>query len=176
MLQLLPAWRGRRVLLAAGESETARTMQSLLEEIGARPVRTAIPCDKESLCRALQSGRGTCMIVPCLRELTFLPPAQQLSALHTLLGEAREAGTPLVILLADQAAAFHQARILSRLMRCADDYSRGLLGDAVSVQGIWHPPMPARALCLDALALGARYLMGDLSCTGIFSVPCSAKT
>lgn len=175
MLHLLPAWRGRRVLLAAGENEISRTMLSFLEEIGARPARIAIPCGHEALCRALQAGRGVCVIVPCLGELTAFPPVQQLAALHTLLGEAREAGTPLVMLLADHTNHAY-SHALDRLMHYANEFTHGNHGDAVSIQGIWHAPMETRNLCLHALALGARYLMGDLSCTGIFTLPHHPQT
>ena len=175
MLHLLPAWRGRRVLLAGGKSGISCAMQSLLEEIGARPVRTDYPCSSEALCRTLNASRGILVIVPCLRELTVLPPPAQLDALHTLLREAREAGTPLVMLLAGQDVPAHQAHMLSRLVRCASDYSSGLYGDTVSVQGILHASMPERDICLGALALGARYLQGDLTCTGIFTLSRSTK-
>lgn len=162
---LLPAWRGRRVLLAGSDDPHTRTMHTLLLEIGARPACISPACDNETLCRTLLSGRGTIIIAPSLNAYLALP--QPLSALRTLLCEAREAGTPLVILLADRSA---QAHPLDPLMRYAGEFSRGAHGDAVSIQAIWHTNAPDREACIRALALGARFLSGDLACTRIFHI------
>lgn len=162
---LLPAWRGRRALLVCNQDPMSHTMHTLLDEIGARPAHACPASDSETLCRALLSGRGTVMIVPSMHTLLALP--QPLSALRTLLCEAREAGTPLVMLLAIQSP---DTPVLTSLMRCADEFCRGVHGDAVSIQAIWHAELPARDACIRALALGARFLSGDLSCTGIFSL------
>lgn len=165
--RLLPAWRGRRTLLAGSDDPFTRTMYALLEEIGARPACISPGCDSETLCRTLLSGRGTVIIVPDLNAYGALPLGEQLPALCNLLCEAREAGTPLVILLADHAA---QAHSLDALMRYADEFSRGEHGDAISIQAIWHEGLSVHEACIRALTLGARYLLGDLSCTGIFSL------
>ena len=168
MSHLLPAWRGRRVLLACGTREPPCAMHILLEEIGARPARVDICCGSETLCRALHAGRGICMIVPELSVLLHLQPAAQLAALATLLSEAREAGTPLVMLLAGRTDA-HQEHMLTRLLSYADDFSHGLYGDPVSIQCIRHNGALTRTVCLEALAHGARYLLGDRAYTGILS-------
>lgn len=163
---LLPAWRGRRALLVCDQDPVSRAMHVLLDEIGARPACVSPACDSETLCRALLSGRGTIMIVPSLNAYLALPPERQLPALRSLLGEAREAGTPLVTLLADQSAA----PALAPLMCCADEFCQGAHGDAVSIQAIWHDGMNVQKACIGVLALGARFLSGDLSCTGIIAL------
>ena len=161
---LLPAWRGRRALLVCDQDPVSRAMHVLLDEIGARPACVSPACGSETLCRALLSGRGAVMLVPSLNALLSLP--QPLSALHSLLCESREAGTPLVMLLADQSAA----PALAPLMCCADEFCQGTHGDAVSVQAIWHDGMNVQKACIGALALGARFLSGDLACTGTFTL------
>ncbi|MBR4040319.1 MAG: hypothetical protein IKJ11_09540 [Clostridia bacterium] len=164
--QLLPAWRGRRVLLAGGDDAMTAAMHAFLDEIGARPLRILPTCSAEALCRTLQTGRGAVLIVPELNALASLQPSRQLPALNALICEAREAGTPLMMLLARGS----DAQALSRLMHYADECSRAAHGGAVSIQIIRHEGMPAREACIGALALGARYLMGDLALTGILAL------
>ncbi|MBE5799156.1 MAG: hypothetical protein E7321_04320 [Clostridiales bacterium] len=166
--RLLPAWRGKRAVLAGGGDETSRAMHALLEKIGARPSCVPISGGSEAVCRALQSGRGTLLIVPCLNALASLPPGERLAPLRMLLGEAREAGTPLVILMADVGDEHSQR--LHPLIRYADDTARGRLGDAVSVQCIQYEALSAQRACIGALACGARYLMGDRAHVGVFSL------
>lgn len=156
---LLAAWRARRVLLIGGADRTTRFMEALLDGLNARPARLPASADSETLCRAMQSGRIGAVIVPCAHNLA---PGEgllaQLRTLMILLGEAREAGVPLVILLSDESvyrtdtAPFPvredaaigggnaQGLIQSVLQLCAEGVSRGLLGDAVSTLIIRHMP------------------------------------
>ncbi|MBR3795038.1 MAG: hypothetical protein IKK34_03265 [Clostridia bacterium] len=156
---LQAAWRARRVLLVGSADRSTCFMQALLDTLGARPARIPATADSETLCRAMQDGRVSVVIVPRAHALA---PGEgltaQLRTLRILLGEAREAGIPLVMLLSDEnvyrlsdapwplsedaplggetATGLDQA-ILQLL---ADGMSRGLLGDAVSTLILRHMP------------------------------------
>ena len=89
--------------------------------------------------------------------------------MQTLLCEAHESGAPLVILLAryeDVSTAHGQA--LSHLAAQAQSAACTHRHDALSLQWIWHEGLSEKDACIRALALGARYLMGDHSCLGFF--------
>lgn len=133
-------------------------MQALLDELGAKCARIPCGADAETLCRAMNEGRISAVIVP--RAQALAPQgglAAQLQALHTLLTEAREAGVPLTLLLSDEsvyragAAAPAGERapiggetraglIQSMLDLYADGFARGLLGDPVRVLPVRHMP------------------------------------
>lgn len=152
------AWRARRVLLIGGTDRPSLFMQTLLDELGAKTLRLSPGFQTETLHRALTKGRVSAVIVPCMRLLAQGSAIEQLSALMTLLSEAREAGVPLVILMSDEnvyRASGHpwhvresdpiggetpQGLIQSILDLYADGVSRGLCGDAVSVQIMRHLP------------------------------------
>ena len=156
--QLHAAWRARRVLLIGGEDRTTLVMQTLLDELGAKTARLAPGCRAEHLHRALTASRVSAVIVPCMRLFSRGGVTDQLSALITLLCEAREAGIPLVILMSDEnvyrvaAHPWHpqetdpiggespQGLIQSILDLYAGGVSRGLSGDPVSVQIVRHLP------------------------------------
>lgn len=170
--QILPVWRGRRVLLAAAAEPMACAMLALLDEIGARPSCLPIASSSEAFCRALNDGRGAVMIAPSLNAFSDLPPKARLPALAVMLTEAREAGTPLVMLLfANPPGDPKQTHMLRELTGYALGVSNAQPGQAVSVQCIRHPGMDARSVCQSALALGARYLQGDRAYIGEFSLP-----
>ena len=222
--QLHAAWRARRVLLIGGKDRAVLFMQTLLDELGAKTARLAPGFHAETLHRSLTEGRVSAVIVPCMRTFKQGCVTTQLSALITLLSEAREAGVPLVILMSDEnvyRAFYHpwhaqetdpiggetpQGLIQSILDLYAGGVSRGLCGDPVSVQIMRHLPClgcghPAVAqysawceaaenndalevqhpglqgvfvhpldVCCGALLLGARFLLGDTSCTGAFNL------
>ena len=153
------AWRARRVLLVGGADRTCGFMQALLEALGARPARIPATADSETLCRAMQDGRVSVVIVPRAHALA---PGEgltaQLRTLLVLLGEAREAGIPLVMLLSDENVYRTDAHAWALSESCpiggetadgltqsllqllADGVSRGLLGDAVSTLIVRHMP------------------------------------
>ena len=158
---LLRAWGLRRVLLAGRESAMMHAITGELDALGARILRLPAPIDQETACRALQAGKTACVIVPSLPLLGAgsAPPG----ALDTLLAEAREAGVPLVMLLMQHGA--QSAACLQHLQQ----HASGRAGDVLSIQCIHHGP-PSPDTCLQALRIGARYLMGDTACTGFFSL------
>lgn len=223
--QLLPAWQGQRVLLIGHSGRPCAFMQALLESLGARCARIPPGMDAEPLCRAMQAGHISAVVIPELRALAGGDdPCTPLAALHLILCECREAGVPLALLLSDASVyrgealpAFAregdpiggQSRdglLQSILQLYADGFSRGLMGDAVSVQCVRHLPLlgcghpavsaysrwcasldssdlltvphpgrqcaflhPADVFC-GALLLGARFLLGDTACTGIYNL------
>lgn len=197
MLQPLhAAWRARRVLLAGEADRSTLYMQSLLGELGARPVRIPLTADNETLSRALTDGRISCIIVPCMRALSG-SLSEQLHVLDVLLVEAREAGVPLVMLLSDESVyrtAQHpwyvceddpiggetcEGLFQSILQLFADGVNRGLLGDAVNVQCVRHLPClgcghPAVAPYEDwcrALSEGQKLCVPHPSAQGVFLHP-----
>lgn len=153
------AWRARRVLIVGGADRSCGYMQAMLEALGARPARIPATADSETLCRAMQDGRVSVVIVPRAHALA---PGEgitaQLRTLLVLLGEAREAGIPLVMLLSDESVYRMDAQPWSLSEGCpiggetaeglaqsllqllADGVSRGLLGDAVSTLIVRHMP------------------------------------
>lgn len=159
ILHLQTAWRARRVLIIGGADRASGFMQTLLEALGARPARIPATADSETLCRAMQDGRISVVIVPSAHALA---PGEGLTAqlrmLLVLLGEAREAGIPLVMLLSDEnvyrmdaqpwllsescplGGETAQGLAQSLLQLLADGVSRGLLGDAVSTLIVRHMP------------------------------------
>lgn len=156
--QLNTAWRARRVLIIGRADRVSLFAQAFLAELGARPARIAPGQDAETLCRALSEGRISAILVPCLRQLAPEDDLlAQLRALLTLLGEAREAGVPLTLLCSDAGVyragggsaleedplggETRDGLIQSLVQLCADGVSRGLLGDAVSVQCVRHLPL-----------------------------------
>lgn len=161
--QILPAWRARRVLLAGGESRFMCAMDAQLTEIGARPVRVSFPADCETLCRRLHEGRFACVIVPDLARLCTGNAQDRMSALDMLLGEAQEAGVPLAILLSSLTED-------APLLRRAEGFMHGACGDPVSMQCILHAGGDTSIVCSEALLLGARFLAGEQSCTGVFDL------
>ena len=167
---VLPAWRGRRVLLAGDDGAMTCAMHVLLAEIGARPTGIPVCSDSETYYRELMAGRGVCLIAPDMNALAAQHPARRFTAMQDMLSEARETGAPLTMLMArreDVSTAKGQA--LSHLVVQAQS-AAGLRGcDPLSLQWIWGESADEREACLHALALGARYLMGDHSCLGFFS-------
>lgn len=153
------AWRARRVLLIGGTDRSTWFMQELLDALGARCARIPACTDNETLCRAMQDGRVSVVIIP---KAHALAPGEgltaQLRALLILLGEAREAGIPLVMLLSDEnvyqladtpwslsesapiGGETPEGLAQSILQLCAQGVSRGLLGDAVSTLIVRHMP------------------------------------
>ncbi len=178
--QLQSAWRGRRALLVSAPDCTGLFMQAFLEELGARSARIAPDADAESLCRALTAGRTHALILPSLSCLTRKRSlSNSLSALELILSEAREAGVPLVILCAEGAGdGTREGLAASILLTAADGISRGLLGDAVSTILVRHRPCTdddtRLHLCLSALQLGARYLLGERDVVGTYTLSAAA--
>jgi len=156
--QLHAAWRARRVLLIGGTDRSTFFMQTLLDELGARPALLLPTSPAEALHRAMTNGRVSAVIVPSMRSLRKGSAAQQLASLSMLLDEAREAGIPLVSLMSDDSvyrASDHpwhvreedllggetpQGLIQSILDLFAGGAARGLCGDPVSTQCIRHLP------------------------------------
>lgn len=153
----LSAWRGRHVLLI-GAPKTVRFPAALLEELGAKPALLPPSCGAQELCRALTAHRVAAAIVPRAQELC---PARGsasacLARLESLLGEAREAGIPLVALATDAPVYRTQSRpaheddplggqtreglIQSLFSLYADAASRTLLGDAMNTLLVHHAP------------------------------------
>ena len=164
-MPLLPNWSLRRVLLAGDACPMLSQMQAQLCSLGARPLCLSAPVDEESLCRFLHPGRFSCAIVPSLSDLSPGDSADRLSALNMLLGEAREAGVPLIMLLSSEDSA-ETAQLFSHALGC----SLGAQGDPVSVQCIRHAPGDPERACLGALALGARFLAGERTYVGAFTL------
>ena len=162
---LLSVFSLRRVLLAGEPGAMLRAMHIMLCADGARPFCLSAPFDEESLCRVLHQGRFSCVIVPDLSSLCPGDSAARLAALNTLLGEAREAGVPLVMLLSPSAGD-ETAQLFSHALGCA----AGAQGDPVNVQCICHAPGDPQSACFGALALGARFLAGERTCTGAFTL------
>lgn len=157
--ELYQAWRARHVLLIGQADRMTGFMHALLGELGAKCRSLSPASDTEALDRAMTHARISAVIVP---RLDALAPGRsipaQLDALLRLLGEAREAGVPLVILLSDAAVyrthlspwriqeddptggETRGGLIASLLQMAADGASRGLLGDAVSTIIARHPP------------------------------------
>ena len=158
---MLGIWSLRRVLLAGMPDDMLRAMEAQLCALGARAFQAS--CDTESLSRTLQQQRSACVIVP---DLFALGPCSRIDALNTLLFEAREAGVPLVMLLSRMHAA-HDGETV-RLFSHALGFSRGAFGDPVSVQCIRYKN--TQAACRESLMLGARFLSGERSCTGVFTL------
>lgn len=168
---MLSIWSLRRVLLAGLPGSMLRAMESQLCAIGARPLRASIPLCEESLSSALHEGRYTCIIVPDLLALLKDNAQTRVAALNTLLGEAREAGVPLSILLCPSSAP-DAAPLISH----AQGWARGAFGDPVNVQCILYTGENTEAICREALMLGARFLAGEQACTGVFAVSDTEKT
>lgn len=146
-------------------------MQSQLCSLGARPICLSAPFDEESLCRFLHQGRFSCVIVPSLSDLCPGDSDNRLSALNMLLSESREAGVPLVMLLSG-----NDGDETAQLFSHALGYSMGAQGDPVSVQCIRHEPANIIAACLGALKLGARFLAGERTCAGAFTLKSGNST
>lgn len=168
---LQSAWRARHVLLVGPAGRPCAYMQALLELLGAKCARISPSTDAESLCRAMQRGRVSAVIVPEMRALApQCDVFSQLSALHLLLGECRESGVPLALMLSDAAVyraapgpflareedpvggETHDGLVQSILQLYADGVSRGLMSDAVQVVCARHPPLlgcghPSVAVC-----------------------------
>lgn len=156
--ELHAAWRGRRVLIIGKADRMTLFMQALLDELGAKTARLIPSAGAETLHRALTEGRIGAIIVPCTRALCDGNAERQLAALSSLLSEAREAGIPLCILMSDDSVyradsspwsvqesdpiggETPQGLVQSILDLYACGVSRGLCGDAVSVQCIRHLP------------------------------------
>ena len=168
---LLPAWRGRRVLLAGGEDDMTCAMHALLARIGARPACIPLCSGNETYFRALSTGRGVCLIAPNLIGPDVCRQSLRLAALQTILCESREAGTPLVMLLANRKSDdASQAYAISQLAAYAQRAANAPKGDMPGLQWIWHSGGEHRQTCIKALELGARYLMGDHTRLGFFSL------
>lgn len=227
--QLLTAWRARRVLIVSHADCFSAYMQALLTALEARPARIAPEAGAAQFNQAMTEGRIGAVIVPDAGTLSSNPcPQAHLSALLSLLDEARESGVPLVILCscagvyraADRpwiaqerdpiGGETYEGLVQSLLQLTADGVSRGLLGDAVSViiarhlpcLGCGHPAVAAcdawcdaldademlrvahpslqgvylhpLDVCCGALALGARFLLGDRRMTGAFNLAADA--
>ncbi|MBR5302025.1 MAG: hypothetical protein IKU38_04250 [Clostridia bacterium] len=164
---MLNNWSLRRVLLAGESSEMLRTMDAQLCAAGARPFHTSAPFCEEALSRMLQQRRCACVIVPDLLALDTHDPQARFDALDMLLGEIREAGVPLAILLY-RINASHDSEA-AQLFSHAAGWAHGMFGDPVNIQCIRYAAADIRRVCLDALMLGARFLAGETACTGIFT-------
>ena len=167
---LLPAWRGRRVLLAGDEGAMTCAMQALLFQIGARPAVIPVLSDSESYFRAFMAGRGVCLIAPDLNALAEKSPSRRLTAMQAMLSEARESGAPLTMLMARREdVSTAQGQALSHLAAQAQSAACASRCDALALQWIWYEGTNGQEICRNALALGARYLLGDRVCLGFFS-------
>ena len=163
-MPLLSNWSLRRVLLAGESSSMLRAMHAQLCMLGARPICLSAPFGEETLSRILHQGRFSCIIAPSLPALCPGDSCDHLAALNILLGEAREAGVPLVMLL---SGSDETAQLFSHALGCAS----GAQGNPVSVQCIRHSAGDdASAACLGALELGARFLSGERACVGMFTL------
>ena len=156
--QLHAAWRARRVLLVGGTDRLTLFMQTLLDELGAKAARIAPPCEAEALSRALTQGRISAVIVPGTRALAGSGMLRQLAALEMLLGEVREAGVPLTVLMSDDSVyraiggpwyaqesdpiggETPEGLVQSLLDLYACGAARGLAGDPVSTLCVRHLP------------------------------------
>ncbi len=194
---LLAGWRARRVVLAGGADGLCLWMQAMLGELGAKVVRIGAHADTQTLCRALSSGRTSALIVPCAHRLAGEDVCAQLASLRVLLGEAREAGVPLVMLLSDEDVYLRGANpypaceddapggqtssglVQSVLQLYALGEARGLMGDAVGVVcvrhmpalGCGHPAVAQYAAWCDALLAGDVLTVGHPAAQGIFVHP-----
>lgn len=157
---LLTDWRARHVLLVGGTDALTLAMTAMLEAAGAKCARIPAGTSSEMLCRAMTSGRIGAVIAARAHALSpGLDPAMHLSALRTLLTEAREAGVPLVMLCSD-APVYRAARppapleetdaiggqdeeglVQSLLQLYALGVSQGLAGDPVRTLILRHPPL-----------------------------------
>lgn len=152
-------WQARRVLLLGSAEGLTPFVEALLTELGAKPARLPCSGSPETLCRALQAGRISAVILPELQSLCPEGSAiRQLSTLVTLFTEIREAGVPLTLLASDAGvyrASQHpgyareedpiggqtqEGLIQSLLQLYADGISRGLGGDAVRTLIVRHMP------------------------------------
>ena len=156
--KLLSTWRARRVLIVGGKDALTPWMNAILSELGARPVCVTPGCGAEALCRVMNDGRVSAVIIPAAHTLHEGGLEMQLSALSTLLCEVREAGVPLTILCSDASVyraseqvwyareedplggRTREGLIQSILQLYADGMSRGLLGDAVTTLLVRHMP------------------------------------
>lgn len=163
MLPPLSVWSLRRVLLAGSACPMRSAMEAQLRAIGARSASAALA--EEPLCRTLHEGRYACIIAPDLHKLCPGDTQARLIALGMLLGEAREAGVPLIMLL---CAASHQE--CAPLFSHAQGWACGACGDPVSVQCIRHSGGDAQRICRQALELGARFLAGETGYAGVFTL------
>ena len=157
-------------MIAGGDSGMACAMHTLLSQIGARPSSIPICSDNETYYHALTAGRGICLIAPDMNALAAQAPARRLTAIQAMLCEARESGAPLTMLLArHEDVSTAQGQALSHLAVQAQSAASMHRCDALSLQWIWHEGSSEQDACLRALALGARYLLGDHGCLGFFS-------
>ena len=156
--RLTAAWRLRRVLLIGGTDAQNQYTQALLESLGARPARIPPDARAHTLNRALCAGRIGAVIIPSAHALCAESLHKQLSALHLILSEIREAGVPLTILCshedvyAPQGASWQaeetaplggrtqEGLFQSILQLYADGFSRGLLSDPVPTIIVRHAP------------------------------------
>lgn len=161
----LSLWSLRRVLLAGSPSAMRSTMETQLLALGARVSPAPDSPTEEALSRLLHEGRYVCVMIPDLAQLCPGDGQARLAALNMLLGEAREAGVPLAMILCAASCA-ECAPLLSH----AQGWAQGACGDPISVQCIRHDGGGIQRICRDALALGARFLAGETGCTGMFSL------
>ena len=157
----LSQWGLRRVLLAGNPCPMHSTMDTQLRALGARVQSAPDPLTEETLCRTLHAGRYACVIIPDLSHLCMGDAHPDV--LNMLLGEVREAGVPLVMILC-AAACTECAPLFSHAL----GFAHG--GDPVSVQCIRHTSGDMQRICRDALMLGARFLSGETGCTGMFTL------
>lgn len=173
---LLPAWRGRRVLIAGDDGAMTCAMHALLSDMGARPARIPVLSDSETYFRALMAGRGVCLIAPDMNALAEQAPARRLTAMQAMLSEARESGAPLTMLLAGREdVSTAQGQALVHLAAQVQSAACAHRHDALALQWIWHDGLGEHTACRRALLLGARYLLGDYSSLGFFSLEKAEK-
>jgi len=163
---LLGVWSLRRVLLVGESSGMLSAMHAQLTAVGARP-HVALP-DEEFLFRVLHEGRYSCVIVPSVLHLCAGDADARFAALDTLLLETREAGVPLAMLLSRHCAQPNDEAAC--LFSHALGWARGAFGDPVNVQCIQYRHADLRHASRDALARGARFLAGERTCAGLFSI------
>ena len=161
----LSVWSLRRVLLAGNSCPMYCAMESLLRAVGARIQPAPDPLTEESLCRILHEGRYACVVIPDLVRLCPDDPGARHAALNILLGEAQEAGVPLAIMLCT-ASTPECAPLISHAL----GFSHGACGDPLSVLCIGHSGSDMSRICRESLMLGARFLSGETSCTGMFTL------
>ena len=157
--KLTAAWRARRVLLIGEADVQALYTEALLLALGVRPARIPPDARAQTLNRALCTGRISAVIIPSAHALAQEGSlSAQLSVLHLILSELREAGVPLCILCShedvyapggDTWQAEEHAPLGGRtreglyqaiLQLYADGFSRGLLGDPVNALICRHAP------------------------------------
>ena len=161
----LSVWSLRRVLLVGSASPMRSAMEAQLRGIGARIQPAPDPLTEEALCRTLHEGRYACIIMPDLPTLCPGDSQARLAALNMLLGETREAGVPLVMMLGEASWA-ECAPLFAHALGCA----MGAQGDPVSVQCIRFSGGDTLHICRQALELGARFLAGETGCVGVFTL------